>query len=366
MGITHLVNAADFPAGDVTDLFNAALRTATLDAMQSDRLVRVVGEFDCEYGISWGSIGQPPAFPGLKPYAPQGVKLDLSEAVFVQRDVTAWRPMVVEVDDAGNEIGRTPVVEPRRIHGTTAFHVVGATDFEIIGGQLEGSNLEGAEGVGLHEAWMGFQASRSKRGRVRLQSQKHIWSDFGSIVSSTKIPNEDLDIDLGNCTTNGRHWVNANNARHVAVTGEHHKVQHLIIDHEPGRNGFLEDFLAHDTVGEVGGHGFMQLRPTPSSTIRDIAVRKVTLTRGHFRILAHDCGGKQRDGLTLTDLISDDPHPWPGSHYAGALIRVGGSGAGWNNVTVARVNDLVSAKAGPLDISETSPDPIIEQNVWAA
>ncbi len=164
----------------------------------------------------------------------------------------------------------------------------------------------------------------------------------------------------------GRHSLNVNGAHNITVRNSILEgAQHMVIDHEPGKNGYLENLTLTNCTGSSGGHGFMQLRPTPSSTCNNIQITGHRLERGHYRCLV-PAGGKQRDTLTLTDCISDDPHPWPGSHYSGALIRVGGTGAGWNNVTIARVNDLVSAKAGPLDISDTSPDPTIEQNVWAA
>lgn len=347
------IRASDLGPGDVTDPFNAALRDATLSAKPGDT-ISVEGTFDCEYGATWGALPFANAFPGLGRYGPTGLTLDCSSARLVQHDPTPFHP-------GGN--GKPPI-EPRRRYGTTGLHVVNASDCLIIAPTLQGSNPEGHDAGKTHEGWMGLQLSRCTRVTVESPTITNIWSDALSIVSAKDDLNHEVTIKNPTVDTTGRHAICWNNSVNTIISNASFRnVQHFILDHEAGEGCTATGLLLSGGSGGTGGHGFMQLRPHPQSDIGSVSVIGHRLDHGHFRILAF-AAGKQRQGLTLTDLVSVDPSPWLGSHYSGALIQIGNMGAGWDGVTVSGISEHLGTNARGLDVSAACTGVEVGVNEW--
>src|SRR5436305_3310478 len=222
--------------------------------------------------------------------------------------------------------------------GRPVLSCVNLHDCVIAGGTIVGANARGADGVNAGLAgWHGITIGGGTTSlTLSGQTVRNVWGDFVFVGGGN---NQNLGLAQLTGAVAGRHAISVRHASGLTITNSaFSSIQHLFFDHEPHSGDGLTNLEICNFVGPAGDLGlFLQLRPLASTPCSNIYVHDHILTKGHYHIVGGSAG-VQRDGFRLEHLTTQTTT----ATSSLPLITIGSTAAGYDNVVISDVHDLVT------------------------
>jgi hypothetical protein len=301
-------------------------------------------------GVMWRTIA---------PFSLSHVHLDLNGATLEQRSRTPWK--------AG---GR--VQDPRRRWGNPILFTAGATDVEISGGTLVGSNPAPRYNR-WHEAWTGIMLGgweehdgSTARFRVHDLTIRNVWGDFLYLAARTAAGHEmrDVVIERNVMRVAGRQGIVVNGGTDVVIRDNDMRLvaRHLFDSEPPARQGWRRVTITGNR-GTSGGLGYFNYGGNTKSTPgEDLAIVDNEIDGGHLTVVLPNGAPQHRHGFTFSGNRNVGPEPFRPNLLHRALVVANR----WDGVTVT--NNRESLRAGrpvAMVLLKDSVGATVARNCWA-
>lgn len=279
-------------------------------------------------GVMWKELGN---------FSLDHYRFDLNGATIHQRTRVPWKHGGV-------------VVDARKRWGDPILATQGATDVQIYGGTLRGSNPTAAYRP-AYEEWTGIRITGNNTTRlvedivVRDVTIENVYGDYIYLASATTRGNILRNVQILDNTMRvaGRQGIVINGATDLTIRGNTFgETARFLFDSEPTASQGWRNVTIDNNRGTSGKLGFFQFAGAKAVVGEQLTISNNVLTGGHFRIRLGNAADTLRNGFTFTGNVAQAGGRPFGGATANFLIGV----TRWRNVTITGNSEYFSLVNG--------------------